>query len=123
MRKTSMLCVASLVLGASLVMTAPARAAAEDCTIEPPPDSSTVYLEDGQIRVNPGGPSADVAAVRAWATYHVNCLRNAPLLDPVGCIAGLGVGGPYVYQDPNGEYVVDYQALIDHAGAVAACLQ
>lgn len=125
MRKRWVMGVAAAVAAASLGVAAPARA--QDCLsnrFPMPPEAGTVYIENGQIRINPGGVQGDVDQYVAYATERavdlywcvvelvptqVWCLGNGV----IGIVANID---QYVYQDPNtGEIVIDYARLVSDA--------
>lgn len=120
---------------ASLGITSPAGAQ-QDCVgwgFSPAPGPNTVSVENGQLRINPGGVGADIEQYLAYVD---------PYADKVGrCVGGLippevfcvinnaleiidaidPVNGDlrYVYQDPEtGELVVDYGLLLSD---ITAC--
>lgn len=126
MRKRMIMGVAAAVAATSLGVAAPARA--QDCLsnrLPLPPESGTVYLDNGQLRINPNGVQGDIDQYVAYATERAVdfywCVVE--LVPPqVWCIANNAVGiatnpDRYVYQE-NGEIVVDYRRL---ANDLATC--
>lgn len=122
MKKKSALLLGAMVSVASFGPAGPAHA--QDCTtLEPMPGTSTVSVENGQLRINPNGPGQDANNL---TTYGVATARDlaacavAPVPPQAWCPYYAAfeaiyhtVWGPgYVYQDPDtGEVVVDYGDL------------
>ena len=117
MKKTAVMGVAALVAAGSLGIAAPARA--QSC---PPgiPQSDTVKLENGQIRVNPGNPEEDAD----YLIDETGRCAYAAVPPQVWCTHTFVYWdfyyGDYVYQDYwTGDYVIDYGRL---SGDVNNCL-
>lgn len=84
------------------------------------PETTTVTIENGQIRINPSGPPEDVDNLTAFATVLANiavdCAVDA-VPSQVWCALNVVANGvffgTYVYQDPyTGEIVIDYGRLV-----------
>jgi hypothetical protein len=117
MKKTAVVAVSAMVAAMSLGIAAPASA--ECPSGVPTPSTNTVSLENGQVRINPSGPSEDIANAEDYANDGVACGWGT-VPEPVRCRLASDpwtwLGGNYVYQDSStGEYVVDYGQLADDA--------
>lgn len=120
MRKATVMAVAAMVAAMSLGLAAPAHA---QCPSGVPalPTSNTVKLENGQVRINPGGPTQDVDVAGDYANDRadegIDCALGV-VPGQVWCAAfDIGLNAVrfmyYVYQDPNtGEIVIDYARIV-----------
>lgn len=133
MRRTWTVGVVASVLVASMGLASP-PAMADDCNSGTPflGASSTIYFENGELKINPNGVGPDVEMVRAWAEGRaddaVECVLS--LVPPeVGCLIDkvveialsidpLAPDLRYVYYDQStGTLAIRYQVLLNDATA------